>query len=31
MIFMHMPLHLVNKYGGALQFLEIALTKEFAL
>jgi hypothetical protein len=31
MIFMHMPLHLVNKNGGASQFLEIALTKEFAL
>ena len=31
MIFMHMPLHLVNKNGGATQFLDIALTKEFAL
>lgn len=31
MIFMHMPLHLVNKNGGAMQFLDIALTKEFAL
>lgn len=31
MIFLHMPLHLLNKDGAATQFLGTALAKEFAL